>query len=455
MGTLTSAPLRAVSLFSNCGAGDLGYARAGFRFEVMAELDERRLEVALLNHASAVGLAGDLRITWPYVVRTARQIFRTAEIAMLAACPPCQGMSTARSDRGHEHDPAAGSRDSRNLLVVVIAEVAKALRPLSVVIENVPAFLSRKVLHPRDGTPVSAASLLVEMLTEDYEVFPFLTDLNDYGIPQTRKRAFLTFIRKDVEGLRNLKRLNRAPYPRPTHTNDLGGPAPPTLGDFLRQVRLPKLDSASEKTACVRGYQDLHCVPVISEDRYAMVAAIPPGSGQSAWENNTCPKCGEVDAESEDVLCGYCQSPLMRPIVKLDNGSYRLVKGFRSSSYRRMSPNSPAATITTASGHLGSDNTIHPYEHRVLSPMECALLQTIPPGFNWGRSVQAWGHSNVRKMIGEAVPPLFTELHGRALKGVLESNWSIAPVSVSDRRCARAWRRVGESRTGASGVTTS
>lgn len=31
--------LRAVSLFSNCGAGDVGYRDAGFRFDVMAELD--------------------------------------------------------------------------------------------------------------------------------------------------------------------------------------------------------------------------------------------------------------------------------------------------------------------------------------------------------------------------------------------------------------------------------
>ncbi len=45
--------LRAVSLFSNCGAGDLGFAGAGFRFDVMGELDPRRLSIALLNHPGA------------------------------------------------------------------------------------------------------------------------------------------------------------------------------------------------------------------------------------------------------------------------------------------------------------------------------------------------------------------------------------------------------------------
>src|SRR2546427_823559 len=120
-------PLRAVSLFSNCGAGDLGFAAAGFRFEVMAEIDPRRLSVALLNHRSAVGVPGDLRITWPKVVKSYWE--RHRRLDLLAACPPCQGMSTARGKRGSGDDPNAGSRDPRNLLVVPIAKVAARLRP--------------------------------------------------------------------------------------------------------------------------------------------------------------------------------------------------------------------------------------------------------------------------------------------------------------------------------------
>ncbi len=48
--------LRAVSLFSNCGAGGVGYRNAGFRFDVMAELDPKRLDVCLLNHPGAEGV---------------------------------------------------------------------------------------------------------------------------------------------------------------------------------------------------------------------------------------------------------------------------------------------------------------------------------------------------------------------------------------------------------------
>lgn len=48
--------MKAMSLFSNCGAGDVGYKKAGFEFKVMAELNPNRLSVALANHPTAVGV---------------------------------------------------------------------------------------------------------------------------------------------------------------------------------------------------------------------------------------------------------------------------------------------------------------------------------------------------------------------------------------------------------------
>ena len=41
-------------------------------------------------------------------------------------------------------------------------------------------------------------------------------------------------------------------------------------------------------------------------------------------------------------------------------------------------------------------------------------------------------------MIGEAVPPKFTELHGHAIRGILEDSWRLAPLSIFDNRCQRA-----------------
>lgn len=433
--------LRAVSLFSNCGAGDVGYREAGFHFEVMAELDSRRLEVCLLNHPDAEGVPGDLRNTWQTVIKKYRARAGRARPALLCACPPCQGMSSARSGKGSHDDAEAGSKDERNLLVTVIANVALNLKPSLVVVENVPAFFTRKVHHPNDKKPVSAANYLITSLAEHYVAFPMVADLCDFGVPQSRNRAFLTFVRRDIQGLKELLRIGRTPFPRATHVPDVGHAMPVSLDEALAAFALPLLDAASPEAAHAEEYEGFHSVPVWDERTYAMVSAIPAGTGRSAWDNDVCPHCGPVNVFPETVTCPKCSEPLLRPIVREDDGTYRLVKGFKS-SYRRMHADRPAATVTTASGHIGSDYTIHPTQNRLLSPLECSLLQTFPSDFKWGDALKKLGHTNVREMIGEAVPPAFTKLHGEVLYGILKREWARAPMASSDERVIKGWAKL-------------
>jgi len=108
-----------------------------------------------------------------------------------------------------------------------------------------------------------------------------------------------------------------------------------------------------------------------------------------------------------------------------------------------MKSNQPAATVTTASGHIGSDYTIHPFENRVLSSLECALLQTFPHDFKWGEALDKWGHTNVRDMIGEAVPPLFTRQHGRVLTALLANRAMRSLLPANDIRVKRAVKKLG------------
>ena len=435
--------LRAVSLFSNCGAGDVGYRDAGFRFDVMAELDSRRLDVSLLNHPGAVGVPGDLRQTWPEVVKAYRRRAGDVRPSLLCACPPCQGMSSARSGKGAHDDAAAGSKDERNLLVTVIANVALKLMPSMIVVENVPAFFTRKVHHPKDKAPVSAANYLISKLAADYVAFPLVADLCQFGVPQSRNRAFLTFIRRDVRGLSQLIKFGRAPFPRPTHAPGFSNRAPITITQALASFGLPRLDAKSERRARCDDYDGFHAVPVWNARTYAMVAAIPSGSGRSAWDNDVCERCGPIEATPTSVLCPQCDQPLLRPIVEQCDGTYRLIRGFKS-SYRRMQANKPAATVTTASGHIGSDNTIHPTQNRLLSPLECAMLQTFPRHFAWGDALARYGHTTIRDMIGEAVPPAFTRLHGDILFGIVKRCWISAPNTLSDERCIKGWTMLAE-----------
>lgn len=444
--------LRAVSLFSNCGAGDVGFAQAGFHFDVMAELDSRRLEVALLNHPDAAGVPGDLRETLPSVVENYRQRVGEARPALLAACPPCQGLSSAQSARGDATDPDVGSRDRRNLLVSVVEEAVRLLEPRALVVENVQAFLTRQVRHPLTKEPVSAACFLIDSLAEDYLAFPIVADLADFGVPQSRKRSFLTFLRRDEDGLAILERKGWAPYPFPSHATPTRGPV--TLEEALHSYNLPPLDAASPD--CATSEIAMHHVPVWHAERYRMISAIEPNSGLSAWENDVCLECGRRSRDRMKVRCSGCKALLPRPVVagRATGEEPRLVTGFHS-SYRRMDPGKPAATVTTASGHLGSDRTIHPWENRVLSPLECALLQTFPTSFQWGDSLKRWGHTNVRAMIGEAVPPLFTAKHGRLLAQLLRGIQPRVALGADDPRVRTAREALDRSRRAARSSTVS
>jgi DNA (cytosine-5)-methyltransferase 1 len=349
-------------------------------------------------------------------------------------------MSTARGGRGRESDAYAGSKDPRNLLVEVVIEATLELEPRVLVLENVPAFLTRKVLHPVTNEPVSAAVFLVDALSEAYDVVPVVTNLADHGVPQTRKRCFLTFIRSNDAALEGGRRAKVAPYPR-----SLPEEHRMPLREALRAMHLRELDAATY-AASRDPDRPLHFVPVWSASQYAMVAAIPSNSAASAWSNLRCPACGAVETNLDAAKCSKCESLLLRPVVSV-GGAARLVRGFRRSSYSRMDPEEPAATITTASGRVGSDNTIHPSENRVLSVLECQLLQGIPTEFKWGDCLKQKGHTAVRSMIGEVVPPLFTRQHGRVLAALLAGRRPYMAMPADDRRVAKAQRLLETARS--------
>ncbi|MCY4656706.1 MAG: DNA cytosine methyltransferase [Gammaproteobacteria bacterium] len=109
-----------------------------------------------------------------------------------------------------------------------------------------------------------------------------------------------------------------------------------------------------------------------------------------------------------------------------------------------MNPYSPAPAVTTANGSIGSSTTIHPVENRVLSARECCHLQTIPNEFQWQSDPSDRPETHfVRRMIGEAVPPRFTELHGNSILGVLEEKVAIGSISLMNERCQRVLLKIG------------
>ena len=410
-----------MSLFSGAGLSDVGYALAGFRLTVQVEHDTDRATIGERNFPDSSWLRRDVRAAHEEIERA----YRTATkrpLDLLVVTPPCQGMSSSNPSRGRRSTNQHVRQEGLNKLILEIIPMASRLRPRVVVAENVRPVLTLEVTygssqkrvidHLRDGLP-------------DYDLFTYVVNVADYGVPQDRRRAVVVGLRRDEPCQRRLRAENLDPMPIATHARvpSDGQCRWITIRQWMEHVQYESLDSASVEAAV--GKHPLHYVPdyATTPDRYLQISDVPPNSGRSAYENDTCPSCEVAPVRTGVIKCPHGHVMRNRPYVRKGR-SIRLVKGFHS-SYRRMAPDEPARTITTNTSHVGSDFKIHPWENRVLSALECADLQTVPRFFDWSSAMNAKPRSKrylIRNLIGEAFPPYFTFLHGQVLAGLLQES---------------------------------
>jgi len=411
-------PLPAVSLFSGAGLSDLGYELNGFDIVVQEEKEKNRATLCAENFLNSEVIIGELDKSWKLVVKNYQKKRPKERLALLSITPPCQGMSSSNPGRGRLLD--ASTNDKRNLLLLDAIPVIKSLKPRIVVVENVQQVLNRVINVGESPLPLKLMEAFQQGLGKDYLFFSHVVEMADYGVPQNRCRAILVLIHIDEMCCKQLEENQRLPLPRPTHAERPkdGCFSWITLEDWFYLMDYPSLDAKSKELACDAS-DPLHFVPVYTGNRYLMVADIPPKSGRNAYQNNKCHACGRKGVLEGTATCPSCGELMHnRPYVKEKNGSYRLIKGFKS-SYRRMYHNRPASTITTASSHIGSDYKIHPWEHRVLSIRECADLQTVPRFYDWNWAIKTQHTYLARQVIGEALPSFFTFLHGSVLRDLL------------------------------------
>ena len=324
-------------------------------------------------------------------------------------------MSSSNPSRGKRQTPQAKALEEKNRLLLEVIPIAGLLKPRIIVIENVRQVLTLEVEY--DGEKGTAVDLLRDHLPE-YEVFPNVVNVADYGIPQVRRRALIVAVHRGEPWLVPMLPRGQSPMPRPTHAEQSHNGVRPwvSIQEWLEAMAYEPLDAKSSDMA--RGKHPLHLVPAYGRDRYRQASEIPPHSGRSAYDNDICPSCGRQEVEVGLVLCPGCGGVMCNRPYAERNGRPSLIKGFKS-SYRRMSPRRPAYTITTNSSHIGSDFKIHPWENRVLSILECADLQTVPRFYDWSRARENGTLYLIRNLVGEAFPSYFTYLHGRVLANLL------------------------------------
>ena len=428
--------MKALSLFSSAGIGELGLKAAGVEIIVANELEKDRASVYQANFPETLMISGPISENFDVIRDSVRESLGNEQLDLVYATPPCQGMSSNGAGKLRA-EILKGNRpilDERNMLIIPALELINDLNPKWVIFENVPGM--RNTVVPYKGEIYSIPALILKVLGDAYRGQPQVIKCSDFGVPQLRTRLISVYSRSEK---------GRAFFCRTKE--GLLTTADKKLAKTVRELftGIPPLDSLEGQNSRT-DFHPLHYVSVMRPEKYEWVRHTRPGD--TAFNNQCISKeCGyqlnpghqeKVDADgavrpTNDLVldCVRCGAPLPRPkIFDEVKGVHRPIKGFHS-AYRRMDPDKPARAITINFPFEASDNKIHPFENRTLSPYEAALVQTVTDyNFQWINCVgNAISRSLIAQILGEAVPPRLIETIALKIRKIEEGQECSEPLS--------------------------
>ena len=165
----------AIDLFAGGGGLSLGLKRAGFDILGAVDNDSFATQVYKLNHKKTKYWEKDIRLLSPAIIKKELGL-KQGELDLLAGCPPCQGFSSLRTMNG-----AITIHDERNDLIFIFFDFIKALKPKTIMMENVPGLA-------KDFRFIRFCNSLKKL---NYSIRFKIVNVEDYGVPQRRKRLIL------------------------------------------------------------------------------------------------------------------------------------------------------------------------------------------------------------------------------------------------------------------------
>jgi DNA (cytosine-5)-methyltransferase 1 len=326
-----------VDLFCGCGGASAGFMASGaFRHLYAADIDEwacRTFENNLGHRPAALDLTELLADAerWAEDLQS-----RGTGRLVLFGGPPCQGFSS--------HMKTKGDRHGRNTLVAVFGQLAAALRPDIIVMENVPDLVSDR------WWPVFC-DLRETLRNVGYRVRARIVNFAQLGVPQERFRLVMLAALTSEPTFPPIQRRNRWEYS--------------TVKEWIGH--LPAVNSGQADPL-----DPMHKAPKHRPSTLEIIRQIPLDGG----------------SRPPDV------GPACLRRVRDAYGGYTDV-------YGRLAWSETAATITARCRTPSCGRFLHPEQNRGLTAREAGLLQTFPS--DW---LFAGTFDDRFKQIGNAVPPL-------------------------------------------------
>ena len=300
--------------------------------------------------------------------------------------PPCQSYSVA----GRIRDKDKMKEHYRNYLFEYYLKIVDQYKPNFFIFENVPGMLSAMP----DGTPIT--DLIKRDISEKgYEIVEdikknAIIDTSDYGVPQKRKRVILLGLNKEKFKGKDIQKI---------------------LIEFYDEI-LPKYKS--EKKSVFDAIHDLPaCYPLediqINNGRryYHSIPEADITWHIPRFQNKRDIEIFKIlskDIEIEEYK--YTDSKILREMYNKATGSDTQVH-----KYHVLRKDNPSTTILA---HLYKDGLrfIHydSKQARTITVREAARLQSFDDDFEFIGTM-----GDAFKMIGNAVPPKFSNALGKAV----------------------------------------
>lgn len=340
--------LRIADFFSGCGGLTLGAMIAcaknnrNLKVALAADLWPAALEVYKRNFSHLLGTSTSVDLSrmveFPGSVALSQEGEELAksigELDVIVAGPPCQGHSDLNNSSRRD--------DPRNLLYTIPVAFALRAKAKILLVENVPT-----VVHSSGGVVNSAFETLEK---SGYAVVEFLADVQNFGLPQTRKRHMLIASRVHSVG---------------------------KLSEILGSIRKRERNVAVWEFIC-----DLELEP---ED-----------------DNRLITRRSKISSENQERIKYLFETDAFDLPNRLRPPCHRDKSHSYVSMYGRLHAERPAQTITSGFGSMGQGRFVHPTQRRMITAHEAARIQGFPDYFDFGvvNKITA-----LREMIGNAVPP--------------------------------------------------
>lgn len=368
--------MNALSLFANIGVAEAYLSDVGVKVVLANELVERRADLYSRIYPETQMITGDITDATIYnrIITGAKK----ANVDVILATPPCQGIS--RAGKQHKHD-------IRNLLILPVIRSIHDIAPRYVFIENVPQFLETFIMV--DGQEIMIGDYIKKEIEQDYNLTFNIIDTKYYGVPQTRQRAILLLSRRD--------QAKQWFIPAPdTHLVTLGDAISqlPSLDPWVKDIPEAELlelfPNFYKKKAKAEKVSPWHTPP--EHIKRQVITMMHTPTGKTAFDN------------------------LKYVPIKADGTP---VSGYKS-AYRRLRWCDPASTVTMDNRKISSQNNVHPGRYlgidsngdevysdaRALTLFELMKVMSLPETWPLPLDVNI---PFVRSIIGEGIPPLFVK----------------------------------------------